>query len=391
MEERRLRARMLGEFTLELAGKRLEVRGRSRKMYLLLAHLIRERRRAVPYEELAELLWPGEEPDAGTWGALKSLLHRARNFLTGLDPQAGRFLLNRENVCRWDPAVPLTLDAEEFSALYAEGEGEEGARLAKWTRALALYRGDFLPGARGCPWAEEQREELRAFWRRMVEAVLPMLARAEEWERAAALAGEALVLEPEEEDLCRGRMEALLRLGRGREAVETYERFQDSLLARRGVLPSDGLRELCRMARNAPDPRVFTPADLPDRLREPPAAGALLCGFDFFRVLCFSLVRLAQRGGQPLHTALITLAGVGDAPLPRHSLERAMDHLQGVIVDNLRRGDAAARCSNSQFVLLLPQAGYHDAQTVCLRVCRAYARQFPHAPASPSFAVLPLV
>ena len=67
-----------------------------------------------------------------------------------------------------------------------------------------------------------------------------------------------------------------------------------------------------------------------------------------------------------------------------------MDNLQEVILNELRRGDAAARCSAAQFVLLLPQAGYEDAQKACRRVCRAFTRQFPHSPARLSFAVLPL-
>lgn len=390
MKDNVLEVRMLGGFTLSRGETTLEVSGRSRKLYLLLAYLIRGRTRDIPYEELGELLWPGAGLDAGARGALKTLLHRARTALNGLGDELGKCLLNRDGFCRWDPAVPLTLDAEEFSRLCQAGEEDGSSRLALWTQALALYRGDLLPAAGDCPWAAEQAQALHTLWLDVALRTLPLLAQDGQWDRAAALAGDALRLEPCHEALCRWRMEALLRLERRKEAVQAYLSFQERLLAQSGVLPSDELRELCHIARNDPDPRAFTPADLPLRLREPPSDGALLCEFDFFRVLCFSLVRLAQRSGQALHTALLTLAGAENAPLPRHSRDRAMDHLQEVILSELRRGDTAARCSAAQFVLLLPQAGYEDAQKVCQRVCRAFTRQFPHSPARLSFAVLPL-
>ena len=388
MEDNVLEVRMLGGFTLVRGDTVLEMSGRSRKLYLLLACLIRERTRDIPYEELSELLWPGAGLDAGARGALKALLHRVRRFLDGLG--AGDCLLNRDGCCRWDPAVPLTLDAEEFLRLCQAGEEDGDGRPALWSRALALYRGDLLPGAGDCPWVVEQARTLHTLWLDVTLRTLPLLVQDGQWDRAAALAGDALRLEPCHETLCRWHMEALMHLERRKEAVQVYLDFQKRLLDQSGVLPSDGLRELCRAARNDPDPRTITPADLPQRLREPPSDGALLCEFDFFRVLCFSLVRLAQRSGQALHAALLTLAGAEDGPLPRHSRDRAMDHLQEVILSELRRGDAVARCSAGQFVLLLPQAEYAGAQKVCRRVCRAFTRQFPHSPARLSFAVLPL-
>lgn len=377
---------MLGGFSLGWGETVLELGARSRKLYLLLAYLIRARERDVPYPELARLLWPGQEPDNSTWGALKALLHRARSFLGRLGADMGKLLLNRDGLCRWDPAVPLSVDAEEFAAL-CRGEGGGAPRLEGQLRALALYRGDFLPAA-DCPWAAEQARELHGLWRRAALEALPLLAEEGQWEQAAGLAEKAMGLEPWEEAFCRSRMEALLRLDRRREAVQVYEGFQTQLLAQKGVLPSDGLRQLCRAARDDPDERVFTAANLPDRLREPAAAGALLCGFDFFQVLCFSFARLARRGKQPLYAALFTLSGAEG--LPRHSLDRAMDNLQGVILGSLRRGDAVCRCSTSQFVLLLPGAGYEAAQQASRRVCRAFSRQFPHAPVRLELAVLPL-
>ncbi len=88
--------------------------------------------------------------------------------------------------------------------------------------------------------------------------------------------------------------------------------------------------------------------------------------------------------------ALISVQPVKDAPLPRHSLDRVMDHLQDVIRRHLRQGDAATRCSASQFALLLPQATYANGQMICSRITRAFVRQFPHSPAALRVSLQPL-
>jgi len=68
-----------------------------------------------------------------------------------------------------------------------------------------------------------------------------------------------------------------------------------------------------------------------------------------------------------------------------------MDNLQEILLHHLRQGDAAARCSASQFVLLLPQASYDNGLHICTRITRAFARQFPHSPAALQVSVQSLL
>lgn len=388
MEPCPMEVQMLGGFVLRRGEVSAEVPARARKVYLLLAYLLRERDRAVPLEELAALLWPGEAQGPARMNSLKALLHRARNILDGAG--AGGALVNREGCLRWSADFPVRVDAEAFVSLCRAGDEDAAGRVKCWAGAAALYRGTYLPAAWEESWAAGQARELHALWLEKLLAVLPLLGEEGRWEEAAGLAAHGLELEPCREDLCRRQMDALEHLGRRREAVEVYEQFQARLLERTGALPSDGLRELCRAASNGAEGPAISPASFPDRLREPPAEGALLCGFDFFRVICFSLTRMAQRSGTDLFAALFTLSGSGGGALPRFSLNRAMDNLQGVLLGMLRRGDVVARCSASQFALLLPQARYEDARRVCTRARRAFSRQFPHAPVELDFCVVPL-
>ncbi len=380
MDNSALRVQMLGDFSIRRGEAEL-TGGRSRKLFLLLAFLIWERARPVPYGELTDLLWAGQA--AGSLNALKAVLHRARTALDQLGEGCGRLLiLSREGSCQWNPEISLTLDAEEFTRLLAAGDPESRRR------ALALYRGDLLPALSGHPWADARREALRGQYLEALPQVLSALAEAECWREAAELTETACALEPCREDLCRLRMEALLRLDRRQEAAAAYESLHGQLLSRLGVLPSQVLRDLYRRALGERDPRALSPATLLEALREPPRAGSLVCGFDAFRVICHSAARAASRSGRPVHTALLTAAG--DPSLSRRSLDRAMDHLEEVLRGGLRRGDAAARCGADQFVLLLPQADYAGSRAVCARLVRAFTRRYPHAPVRLTFFVQPL-
>ncbi len=387
-----LNIQMLGGFSLSREDARISVGGRPQKLCLLLSFLILERPRPVPWEELAGLIWRDKSVDSSSLNALKAILHRARSWLDQLGEGTGRTLiLTRQGCCQWNPEQPVTLDAEEFSRLIRAGEqapAEE--RLKLWVRALELYRGDFLPALGSCPWAASVSADLHEKYLRASLQVLPLLDGQGRTQEAAELAGSVFALEPLREDLCQWRLETLLRLERHKEAAQTYEDFQERLLASQGIIPSDRLRELYRKAQNRRDPRAISPVALLERLQEPPHPGALLCDYDFFRIVCHSMARMAARSGEPLHVALISVQPVKDAPLPRHSLDRVMDHLQDIIRRHLRQGDAATRCSASQFALLLPQATYANGQMICSRITQAFVRQFPHSPAVLRVSLQPL-
>lgn len=383
MDTSALRVQMLGEFSLRRGRAEAVGGGRSRKPWLLLAYLIWERGRPVPYGELMDLLWEGES--SGSLNALKGILHRARSFLGQLGDESGRALiLSRDGCCQWNPDAPLVLDAERFSGLCG-GEGME-ERL----EGLALYRGRLLPGLSGNPWVDGAAESLHRLYLETLLEVLPALAEGARWQEAADLTGTALELEPCREELCRFRMEALLHLGRRQEAALAYEALQGQLMSRLGVLPSQALRDLYREARRDQDPRSLSPGTLLENLREPPAAGSMLCDFDAFRTVCHSVARMAARNGETVFLALLTAGAPQDAPLARHSLDRVMDHLEEILRTGLRRGDAAARCGKDQFVLLLPQSDYQGSHTACTRLVRSFTRRYPHAPARVTFAVQPL-
>ena len=386
-----LRIQMLGGFTIRRGDQEIAINDRSRKLCLLLAYLIQAQGRPAPYHELTDLLW--DEQEQASLNTLKAILHRARACLDQLGPETGReLLISRQGCYQWNPKVPLSIDTEEFLQLcQTDSPMEEEIYLSQRLSALKLYQGDFLPALAGHPWAAAQAKPLRCAYFQTVAAVLPLLEHRNRFQDVVPLAKAALVLDPFREDLCQPLMRALLQLERREEAAQCYEDFHQQLLSQRGVLPSAELRALYQQARRDWDPRAVSPVTLQEQLRDSPESGALLCEYDFFRAICRTVSRMAERTGTPPHVVLISLVGTEHPPLARYSLDRAMDNLEIVIRARLRRGDAFTRCSASQFVLLLPHANYADSQMVSSRIVRAFTRQYPHSPAQLQVSVQPLL
>ena len=186
-------------------------------------------------------------------------------------------------------------------------------------------------------------------------------------------------------------MQNLLRLGDQKAAVVAYEEMSDLLLADLGVLPTEESRAIYREAIKTVNDRVISPGILHQQLRErAPARGALICDYDFFKLLYQVEARSVSRSGDAIHIALLSMTDEAGEELSKRSLNHAMENLQEQIRINLRRGDTASRCSASQYILMLPRANFENSRMVCERIIRAFCRQYPHSPAQLHYSVQPV-
>lgn len=384
MKEDRLRVRMLGGFSIQYQDKRIGD-DRSHKVWLLLAYLICRRGHTAAVEELSALLWERVPQDSKLPNALKTILHRARASLNQLWDGAGRdLLLRQEEGYAWNPAYPLWLDTEEFSRLCS---GQQEDRL----QALALYRGGFLSRLSGGTWTAEMAGQLKERYVQTALEALPQLKEEGRWQEMAELCMCSVAQEPSEEQFYFQWMNALLEQGNRRGAATVFEDMQERFLADYGILPSEELRGLYRRVLASLESRALSSDVILEQLREGPGpGGAYFCDYDFFKAICQASARQAARTGEAAHLALLSVTDGSGGPLAQRSLSRVMRHLKEVVREGLRRGDIAALCSASQFILLLPQANYESACMVCDRTLRAFVRQYPHSPARFRVSVRPL-
>ena len=67
-----------------------------------------------------------------------------------------------------------------------------------------------------------------------------------------------------------------------------------------------------------------------------------------------------------------------------------MGNLEDAIRSSLRRGDSAARCSATQYVILLPRANYENSCMVCERILRAYNQKYARMDVEVRYETFPL-
>lgn len=383
---------MLGEFSIGNGSARLSDSGsRSKNIWLLLAYILYNRERSISSGELTELLGM-DEHSSNPLNALKTTFHRLRTELEKLGADVPP-LIRKGSACTWNPQVSVTLDAEEFDRLVKAGAKAESEdeKLQLWSAALALYRDDFLPRFSSEMWVVPIAAYYHNLYVQTVLSLLELLEARNDWAQAEALCRAAIGVDRYQEDFYRHLMSALIRQNRHVEAVAVYEELRDLFLSTFCVAPSEALQALHRSAVSASHETALPLDDILAQLAEPEGpGGALICDWDVFKTVYRTVARLVVRSGETAHLALISVQARNGGALSRRVLERVSENLLDLLRGTLRRGDAAAQCSASQFVLLLPRSNFENSRMVCDRLIRAFSRQHPHATAILHATVHPL-
>lgn len=394
MDTESVRVRMLGDFSIACGDQEIsDSDNRSRKVWLLLAYMIYCRNRPISQEELIALLWEDEEGSSNPGNALKTMFHRVRSALDTLCEHAGhRMIVRREGNYAWNSELPLLLDTDEFESLCRAGSADQdpARRIDAQLRALALYRGDFLPKLSSEPWVVPVSAYFHNLYVQTARDAAAALTAAGRLSEAADVCRRAAAVEPYDEELCAHLMRSLLDLGEQKEAIAVYQQTSDLLFDNFGVMPSEELKSLYREAVRTVNEREVDLGIVRDQLREETESrGALYCDYDFFRVIYHAEARAVARSGDAVHIALITVGGE-KAPLSKRSTDVCMENLKGIICSSLRKGDVASRCSVTQYIVMLPMANYENACRVCERIIKLFERQYPHSPAELHYSVQPL-
>ena len=390
-----LQVQMLGQFTLRYGDRTIsDSDDRSRRVWSLLAYMLYNHGRSFAQEELIHLYWSNNEKSADPGNALKSIFHRIRTALDKLQPGLGRLLIRRKaGRYFWNNAMPLSLDIEDFEAHFhaAEAAGDDDVRLAEYQAALALYAGDPLPRMTDEIWTIPIVAYYHSLYTRAAAGAIELLEKRERTAEAVALCRRAIHIEPYQEDLYEHLMRGLLRTGDMKGAMSVYEEMSEQLFAHFGVMPSETLRTLYRQATRTVNDRTLTMDEVCSQLAEPaPHGGAMVCEYDFFKILYRAEARSIARNGHSANICLLSVSDKDGEMLARRSLDPAMNNLQVLVQNNLRRGDVIARCSISQYIILLPQANYENSRMVADRLVSAFYRRYPHSPARLRYTVQPL-
>ena len=388
-----IRIQMLGSFSLHTEHTTIsDENNRSKKVWVLLAYLICHRHKPVSQKKLIELLWGDDPASSNPENMLRITLHRLRSQLDQLWPNAGRDLILHQNGgYSWNPQASVQLDSETFEQLYLTKESAPGLRLERCLEALKLYQGEFLEKQSGENWVIPISTHYHNLFVLVTLEAAALLSNAQRHEESALLCRRCIAADPYHEPLYQMLIRELAATGDYKAATAVYEQLRKRLFEDFGIQPSAETKAIYRQNVHSPGDRTLPIDEVLEHLTEPELIpGAMLCDYDYFKVLCHAESRSIERSGNATHIALLNATAATGNPLPKRSLNRIMEQLGTQIRLNLRRGDVISRCSTTQYILMLPNANYENSCMVCRRVIQAYHHAFPHAAVRIRYMVQPL-
>jgi LuxR family maltose regulon positive regulatory protein len=254
-----LRITCFGRFEVWRGGEQVDL-CQNRNGQAVLRYLVANPRRRATMDALMDALWPEDEP-----GIARHKLHVAVSALrralnSGFDcPKGSGYLLYDDGAYRLNPAVDVTVDADELLALYRAGQRADGPEAARhYEAACALYRGPFLPDDVYADWSAMRAEQLEQAYLAMCAALASICLEAGRHDAAADWASACLEGNRCDEAAYRLLMRAHAAAGRRSEAMRQYRRCERVLAEELGVRP---LPETTALAETIAGARAAGPSD----------------------------------------------------------------------------------------------------------------------------------
>jgi DNA-binding SARP family transcriptional activator len=228
-----LRFELLGGFRVQVgeqpAGQALTTRQQE-----LLAYLALNAQRPIPRQQIAESFWP-DSTDSQALTNLRRELHHVRHAL----PEIESVVDTGGRTLAWNAELPFDLDVRDFDRALNAADRES------LQRAMAIYRGDLLPGC-DAPWVRPLRDSLR---RRAVDALarlVQILTNERAFAEAIEQARRLLRLDPLHEATWCALMRCHAERGERATALHTYHRCVAILRREVGIEPGTAVRAAYR-------------------------------------------------------------------------------------------------------------------------------------------------
>ncbi|MCB0046473.1 MAG: bacterial transcriptional activator domain-containing protein [Caldilineaceae bacterium] len=243
-EEKILRVQTLGGFRVWRNGEEIPSSAWTRdKAVQLFQFFITMRQQAARLhkEAIIEQLWPDYDPDKGDrdFKVALNAVHKALEPERA--PRSEPHFVRRYDLAYGLHRESVQIDGDAFEAAIAQGnqlrqENEVEAAIERYKRALAYYRGDYLPERRYEDWSSVERERLQVLALNLMTTLGSLLVDRSPLE-TIRLTERVLAIDPIWEDAYRTQMRAYIATGNRPLALRTYQRCVTVLAEELGIDP----------------------------------------------------------------------------------------------------------------------------------------------------------
>jgi two-component SAPR family response regulator len=243
-----IHVRLLGGLSvMDDKGRPISVKWPSEKTRSLFTYMVIHREIPVHRELLLEQIWPDMDPQRANVNFRNTATRLRQALLIPLDGQ-----VNKDDIFTFKhkkyqllSGVRIKVDTEEFNGIIKEAGSIEApdAKIKYITRALELYKGDFLPENYDT-WTDIHRQRLKENYLNNLHWLAGYAARVGDNDGCIAACEKFLAHEPFSEEISRLCMQVLVRLGRLGAVKNRYEQLKRALRQVLRSAPSKETQEL---------------------------------------------------------------------------------------------------------------------------------------------------
>lgn len=366
--------------------------GRTKKLWTLIEYLIFSGKSSVTGSELIDLLWPESSFDDGPTnpsGALRLLIHRARAELNKLSLCAGNdLILLKSKSYSWNRSAHTSIDTDEFTRLYKQSHsGTLSDRLECLMRAIALYKGRFLPDSHHAHWVMTLDAYYHSCYMTMCESAVSILQTFGNYQGIIDLCKRAVAIDPYFEQPHISLIEAMAALGLYKDAEKYYLDTAKMFMDEFGVSPSEEMVEAFNNIKDRVNSQQLAAMHVRNALLLNGEPGALYEDYPIFQALCQLKLREVTRSGQVMQLALVTIQNVVDYPSENN--KGYHDLLDNIIRKSLRQGDFFTHLGARRYLVLLQSSTYENAVKVLERLHDKFISNVDNPLVDFSFSVFP--
>ncbi|MCI9164272.1 MAG: hypothetical protein HFG59_13675 [Lachnospiraceae bacterium] len=383
-----LSVHMMGDFWITLNGERIQLPGGmfSKTMNLFILMLLYGEE-GIPRRKVLELLY-GEEADNDS-GRLRVVAFRLKRQLIAAGLMTKEDQLNDKGIFRWMPeGMEIQVDARMFELtaaralgirgpghmqdLFGHSGGPVGEEQKKLLlEACRLYEGELLTDLTSELWAAENQLYYQELYFQCVRGCVQVFSEEGQYDKVLTVARKAARLYPYEEWYI-AELDALMGMGRWKDALEASEQSVRFLSDEMGIHPSRDLTERIRRINAKIKGSSRDLAEIREELKEPGGReGGLCCDYLAFSwIYRYEMRRLEQKSQCP-SLMLCSVTKKSGEIIPEEedeALEQVMWCLGEAVGLCLGRRDIYTRYQKNQYLALLAGASQEDCSLISSRI-----------------------
>ena len=352
----------LGEFDIKVDGQSvLKDSTRMYKIYKLFEYFLTFRNKKLLPETIIDNLLSDSESDDPK-NMLRTQIFRLRKIINTLIPgneDAEKYLnLSFSNgyYCL-EIGENTVIDIDVFEYYIQEGDKERGydidSAIINYQNAIKLYNGLYLSDNAYEVWLVPTRNYYQRLYLKTLYKFIDILKKNEENERIVTLCEETLLIEPFEENIHIELMEALLKNGQNKVALNHYEYASNMLEKELDVkLSAKFIQFIDKIQNYSLRNSTIDVSVISKNLEENPPVGAMYCGIDYFKFLFNLQKRKSQRNNQHDYLCILTITRNGDN-FYGQELKKGLNDVFLVLEKSLRKGDVYTSWNENQILIML--------------------------------------